>query len=269
MAEVKKFIEKFSGQAEERDQAKREVSQLVTLATAKLDVIEARFRDMFRNRELEAQLEIVGDRMGAFSREYRVNYSDGDISNAVKELVESIMLIGHSDTRTIVCKVIENALHSIFASVSATEESKRLFIVILEGVSLVRYDIEIWKSAEQDSSLFKHCQSVVAITYARSVIDHTKVSEDELNDAIFRFLGSSATIDDIITYKKKLLDLLKLKADNDGINLELSNDANDMDLIPMLTQIPVDEKRANEYAAQAKETKTSKYVATLLEEQKA
>ena len=79
MAEVKKFIEKFSGQAEERDQAKREVSQLVTLATAKLDVIEARFRDMFRNRELEAQLEIVGDRMGAFSREYRVNYSDGDI----------------------------------------------------------------------------------------------------------------------------------------------------------------------------------------------
>lgn len=98
----------------------------------------------------------------------------------------------------------------MFASASLDEEEKRLFLVVMEGAALIRYDFYIWKSAEQDKALFKHAESVVAITYARSIVDHTKVSEDELNDAIGRSLGN-VTIQEIIDYKKQLLELYKLK----------------------------------------------------------
>lgn len=207
MAKVKEMIEKITDQGGARERAKKEVTQLVGNANLKLNDMENKLREMFRNKEMESQMEIVGDRMGAFSREYRVNYSDGDFSKAVNELVGEIMNIGSDSAKNIISRTIKNALNAMFTSVVASEEEKRMFVVMLEGVALVRYDIDVWKSAEADSAIFQHCQSVVAITYARSVVDHTKISEDELNDAIYSFLGD-ASLDEVIAYKKKLIELL-------------------------------------------------------------
>lgn len=44
-------------------------------------------------------MQIVGDRMGAFAREYRVNYEDSNISESVTSLVEQIMDIGSEKTQ--------------------------------------------------------------------------------------------------------------------------------------------------------------------------
>lgn len=213
MASVKKFLDDFTGQSQARDQAKKEAACLVQLANSKLDYLENKMKEMFRNKELEAQVQIVGDRMGAFTREYRVNYSDGDISKAVEELISQIMDIGTDKAATIISKAIKNSLSAMFTSVSVSEEEKQLFVVLLEGAAMVRYDIWVWKSCEQDQSLFSHVESVVAISYARSVVDHTKLTEDELNDGINRSLGG-ASLKEIIEYKKELLELFKLKANN-------------------------------------------------------
>jgi hypothetical protein len=263
MAKVKTLIDNLTGQTEARDRAKKEVTQMVQQANAKLDAMESRLRDMFRNKELESQMEIVGDRMGAFSREYRVNYSDGNMSKAVDELVESIMGLGQGDTRSLITRIISNSLNAMFTSVTTTEEEKRIFIVLLEGVALVRYDFDVWKSAEADTALFEHCQSVVAITYARSVVDHTKVSEDELNDAINRYLGGNVTVDDVIAYKKKLIELLHINA-NKANRLNLLNSTNDSGLISQMATIPLDKKKAAEFADEVKMTDESCYVADLL-----
>lgn len=198
IAKVRNFLNNLTGQTEAQERAKKEVQSLVVLANAKLDNLENELKDLFRNKQLEGQIQIVGDRMRAFSREYRVNYGDGDVSNAINDLVDQIMTIGTENAKTIIYKCIKNALNAMFTSVSAVEEEKRIFIVLLEGVALVRYDFYIWRSAEQDKSLFTHANSVVAITYDRSVIDHTKVSEDELNDAIYRFLGGNVDLKDVI-----------------------------------------------------------------------
>lgn len=170
-------------------------------------------KQMFHNKELEAQVQIVGDRMGAFAWEYRVNYSDGDMSKAVEELISQIMDIGTEKAATIISKAIKNGLNAMFTSVSVSEEEKQLFVVLLEGAAMVRYDIWVWKSCEQDQSLFSHVESVVAISYARSVVDHTKLTEDELNDGINRSLGGTS-LKEIIEYKEELLELFKLKANN-------------------------------------------------------
>jgi hypothetical protein len=82
-------------------------------------------------------------------------------------------------------------------------------MVLLEGVALVQYDIYVWRKSEADSGLFKHAESIVAITYVRSVVDHTKVAEGELNDAIYRCIGK-ASVQEVIEYKKLLIDLFKL-----------------------------------------------------------
>lgn len=254
MASVKKFLDNLTGQEEARAQAKKEAASLVQLADSKLDNLENQMREMFRNKELEAQVQIVGDRMGAFSREYRVNYSDGSMSNAVDDLIGQIMDIGTEKATTIISKAIKNSLNAMFSSVNVKEEQKRLFVVLLEGVAMVRYDIWVWKSCEQDQSLFKHVESVVAITYARSVVDHTKLTDDELNDGIYRSLGG-ASLAEIIEYKKELLKLFQLSSNNSNAvravqsNSLPADDANkqlNADLMRMIAAT------ADQAAAQAK-----------------
>lgn len=265
MAKVKEMIDKVTGQSEERERAKKEVRELVEKANLKLNDMENKLREKFRNKELESQMEIVGNRMGAFSREYRVNYSDGDVSKAVNELVGEIMNIGTDSAKNIVSKTISNALKAMFTSVVSSEEEKLMFVVMLEGVALVRYDIDIWKSAESDSSLFKHCQSVVAITYARSVVDHTKITDDELNDAINSFLGN-ASIDQVIAYKKKLIELLKININTDKKveNAVLMSDSGSDKLIELMSSVPVNEALAKEFTENKKMTDGAQYVDELL-----
>ena len=265
MAKVKEMIDNLTGQSEALERAKKEVTELVAKANLKLDTMENKLRDKFRNKELESQMEIVGDRMGAFSREYRVNYSDGDFSKAVNELIDEIMNIGSESAKKIISKTISNALKAMFTSVVASEEEKLMFVVMLEGAALVRYDIDIWKSAESDSALFKHCQSVVAITYARSVVDHTKITDDELNDAIYSFLGN-ASLDEVIAYKKKLIELLKINVNANMVceNAALTS-ADDTDkLVELMSSVPVDTALAKDFAENRKTSEGARFVNELL-----
>lgn len=265
MAKVKEMIDNLTGQSEARERAKKEVAELVTKANLKLDTMENRLREKFRNKELESQIEIVGDRMGAFAREYRVNYSDGDVSKAVNELVDEIMNIGTDSAKKIISRTISNTLKALFASASSIDDEKLLFVVMLEGVALVRYDIDVWRSEEYDSALFKHCQSVVAITYARSVVDHTKITDDELNDAINSFLGN-VNPDEVTEYKKKLIELFKL---NVNANMECENttlmSVDDTDkLVELMSSVPVDTALAKDFAENRKTTEGAQYVNELL-----
>lgn len=266
MAKVKEMLDNVTGQSEARERAKKEVTELVAKANLKLDTMENRLREKFRNKELESQMEIVGDRMGAFSREYRVNYSDGDMSKAVNELVDEIMNIGSDSAKNIISRTISNALKAMFTSVVASEDEKLMFVVMLEGAALVRYDIDVWKSAESDSALFQHCQSVVAITYARSVVDHTKITDDELNDAIYSFLGGNASIDEVISYKKKLIELLKINVNANTVCSDASlMSVGDTDkLVELMSSVPVDTALARDFAENKKTTEGARYVEALL-----
>lgn len=200
MAKIKKVLNDLLEQPEAREQAKKEFDLLVKQADMKLDILENELKDLFRKKELEGQLHTVNGYMGRFTREYRVNYEDGNISEAISSLVDQIMDIDSTKAQQIINKAITNALNPLFTNAAISEEEKRLFVIVLEGVALVRYDIYVWRQSESDCGLFKYVKSIVGITYARSVIDNTRVSDDELNDAIYRSLGT-ASVDDIIEYK--------------------------------------------------------------------
>lgn len=66
MAKVKEFIENLTDQSGARERAKKEVTELVEKANLKLNDMENRLREMFRNKEQESQMEIAGDRMAHF-----------------------------------------------------------------------------------------------------------------------------------------------------------------------------------------------------------
>lgn len=210
MASIKGLLNNLAGQTEARLQAQKEVALLMEQANMKLDILENELKDLFKNKELERQIPIIGDEIGPFEREYRFNYEDGNVSDAVDSLVDQIMTIGSERIQQIIVKAITNALNAMFTNVETSEEERRLFIIALEGVKLVRYDIYVWRKTELDSGLFKYAKSVVAITYARSIVDFAQCPEDEINDAIYASLRT-AGIEDILEYKKFLVELFKVR----------------------------------------------------------
>lgn len=210
MASIKWLLNNLAGQTEARLQAEKEVALLMEQANMKLDILENELKDLFKNKELERQIPIIGDEIGPFEREYRFNYEDGNISDAVDSLVKQIMTIDSKRIQPIIVKVITNALNAMFTNVETSEEERRLFIIALEGVKLVRYDIYVWRKTESDSGLFKYAKSVVAITYARSIVDLAKCPEDEINDAIYASLRTVG-FEEMVEYKKNLLELFKVR----------------------------------------------------------
>lgn len=211
MASIKGLLNNLAGPTEARLQAEKEVALLMEQANMKLDILENELKDLFKNKELERQIPIIGDEIGPFEREYRLNYEDGNVSDAVDSLVDQIMDIGSERIQQIIAKAITNALNAMFTNVETSEEERRLFIIALEGVKLVRYDIYVWRKTELDSGLFKYAKSVVAITYARSIVDFAKCREEEINDAIYGSL-SAAGIEEMVEYKKNLLELFKVRS---------------------------------------------------------
>lgn len=213
MATVKKFLDDMSGQSEAQAKAEKELGLLTQMANYKLDALEARILDQFRNKEVAGKIEVVGDRLGEFTRDYRVNYQDGDVSAAVNGIVDELMSIGEKGAREIIGKTISNALKAMFVSVGASEEEKRLFRVNFEKVALVRYDFYVWRYNSKSSGLFTTTKGVVAYTYARSVVDHKRVSDDELNDAIEQSMGGLADPAAVLAYKKQLIELWSVHQD--------------------------------------------------------
>lgn len=209
MATIKGFIDQFTGQPEQQKKAEDEVQVLVQLATYKLESLENELKNMFRNKELEGQLQIVGDRMGEFIQDYRVDYEVGDVSAAVSDIVNTIMDLGSEDARKIIAKTINNALKAFFSQTAVTEGQRKLFVVGFESVAMIRYDFYVWKYRSQSNGLFTTTKSVVAFTYCRSVIDHEKVSEDELNDAINRSFGGHLSPEELGKYRDSLDQLWK------------------------------------------------------------
>lgn len=214
MATVKTFLDNLSGQPQAQKTAEDEVEVLSQMATYKLDSLEQKIREQFRNKEELGRIEIVGNRLGDFVRDYRVNYQDGDVSAAITDIINEIMLIGEEGAKSLIAKTINNALKAMFTSVSVGEEERQPFRVVFEKVALVRYDFYVWRYTSHSEGIFTCTKSVVAFTYARSVVDHEKLSDDELNDAIEHSMGGNAEPDEVQKYKERLIELWKTRLAN-------------------------------------------------------
>lgn len=204
MATIRKFLDDLSGQSEQQKAAEQEVALLVKMAEYKLDTLETQIRNKFLNRQLEDQIEIVGDRLGAFTKGYRVNVQTGAVGDAIKGIVNNIMMIGDAGAKEIIGGVITNALDAMFSSVGVEDRQEQLFVITFAGMALVRYDFYVWKYESSSNGLFKNTKSVVAYTYASSVVDHKKVNSDQLGQAIYNSFGSNASPEKVAEYAKKL-----------------------------------------------------------------
>ena len=204
MATIKKFINDLTGQEKAQKEAQQEAALLVKLANFKLDALENLIRDKYRNKQLEGQIELIGDRLNSFIKGYRVNVDDGQIGDAINGIISAITNVEKEDTRKVISKTIQSTLAAMFSTSVVEEQQQQVFIVTFEGLALVRYDFYVWRYNSSSNGVFKNIKSVLAYTYSRSTIDPSKVSPAELAQAVFESMGSKATPSQVAEYVKEM-----------------------------------------------------------------
>ncbi|NJR58095.1 MAG: hypothetical protein HC769_04070 [Cyanobacteria bacterium CRU_2_1] len=76
--------------------------------------------------------------------------------------------------------LISTALDAFIGSTEAGESEEKIYVVVPENNSFVRADIAIWKYHLESQKIIDKSDTAVAYVLCKSVIDHTKLSIDEL-----------------------------------------------------------------------------------------
>lgn len=187
MGSINNALRSISGANEEEQRAKERLEILLMAAKAKLQAYRDEINENFTNPGQVDKKQIPGIRAMKYIEQYHVatqnSFSD-QVKGHLDHAVDAFFSIGGNDNKGSVKSGLKNlisgALDAFIGSTSAGESEQRTYIVIPENNAFVRVDIACWKYNFSQQKILNQHDSAVAYILCKSVIDHTKLSIDEL-----------------------------------------------------------------------------------------
>jgi hypothetical protein len=188
MGSITQMLKNISG-ANEDEQAQRErLEMMLSLARARIQVYRDEISEMFTNPAMIDQKQIPGIRAIRYIEQYHVASKqnvDQQVKDHMNAAIQSFFSIGgNEDTK----KAIQNGLQSLISgaldgfigSTEIGESEQRVYVVVPENNAFIRADIACWKYHFEQHKIIDQSDSAVAYVLCKSVIDHTKLTIDEL-----------------------------------------------------------------------------------------
>lgn len=198
MGSLAKAIRDVAGVAG-KDEIKERMELLLVAAKAKVRGYRDEINENFMNPAMVDKIQIPGIRAMRFIEQYHVASSSSfntQVADHLGHAINSFFSIGGKDTDTKeavkggVQSLISGALDGFIGSTEAGETEQKIYVVVPENNAFIRADICVWKYHLSDNSLSSNNDTAVAYVLCKSVIDHTKVTIDELiylaSDALAR-----------------------------------------------------------------------------------
>lgn len=187
MGSINNALRSISGANEEEQRAKERLEILLMAAKAKLQAYRDEINENFTNPGQVDKKQIPGIRAMKYIEQYHVatqnSFSD-QVKGHLDHAVDAFFSIGGNDNKGSVKSGLKNlisgALDAFIGSTAAGESEQRTYIVIPENNAFVRVDIACWKYNFSQQKILNQHDSAVAYILCKSVIDHTKLSIDEL-----------------------------------------------------------------------------------------
>jgi hypothetical protein len=172
-----------------KEQIKERLDLLLVAAKAKIRGYRDEINEQFLNPAMIDKIQIPGIRAIRFIEQYHVASSSGfnqQVGDHMTQAIDAFFSIGGKDQDTKkaiqggVKALISTALDAFIGSTEAGESEERIYVVIPENNAFVRADIAVWKYHMSEKALGDNEDSAVAYVLCKSVIDHTKLTLDEL-----------------------------------------------------------------------------------------
>ena len=222
MAKIISKIDEITGKTEQDQILKEQFSFLQKMAQAKCDQFEAELKSMFTSGGA-SECEVVGNRAIAYYKCQHVDIKAG-CGTAIREAI-NMFFSGGDDVKNGFQKIVETALDTLIGNTSMGEHEEKMFFVYPENFAIVRVDVKCYKYCFSSSGVIAKSENVFCYTMAKSIVDHTKLTIDELLYMVVEMIGAEK-IDEVEAFIKQLKSIWKMledKSSDEVMKIALNN----------------------------------------------
>ena len=167
--------------------------------------------------------EVVGNRAIAYYKCQHVDIKAG-CGTAIREAI-NMFFSGGDDVKNGFQKIVETALDTLIGNTSMGEHEEKMFFVYPENFAIVRVDVKCYKYCFSSSGVIAKSENVFCYTMAKSIVDHTKLTIDELLYMVVEMIGAEK-IDEVEAFIKQLKSIWKMledKSSDEVMKIALNN----------------------------------------------
>ena len=222
MAKIISKIDEITGKTEQDQILKEQFSFLQKMAQAKCEQFEAELKSMFTSGGT-SECEVVGNRAIAYYKCQHVDIKAG-CGTAIREAI-NMFFSGGDDVKNGFQKIVETALDTLIGNTSMGEHEEKMFFVYPENFAIVRVDVKCYKYCFSSSGVIAKSENVFCYTMAKSIVDHTKLTIDELLYMVVEMIGAEK-IDEVEAFIKQLKSIWKMledKSSDEVMKIALNN----------------------------------------------
>jgi hypothetical protein len=189
MGSITKMLQNISGADEDAKERTERLEMLLKLARAKIETYKDKINMNFSNPGTIDKIQIPGNRAMRYIEQYHVVTKEGlneKVADHLDAAIDAFFSIGSDNVDTKkavqggVKSLISTALSGFIGSTEAGESEEIIYIVVPENNAFVRADIACWKYHFEQHKFIDQADTAIAYILCKSVIDHTKITLDEL-----------------------------------------------------------------------------------------
>ncbi len=223
MAKIISKIDELTGKTEQERILKEQFGFLQKMAQAKCDQFESELKSMFTSGGT-SECEVVGKRAIAYYNCQHVDIKAG-CDTAIKDAID-MFFNGGDDVKQGFQKLIKTALDTLIGNTAMGEHEEKMFFVYPENFAIVRVDVKCYKYCFSSSGIIANTENVFCYTMAKSIVDHTKVTIDELLYMVTDMIGADnlEEVEAFVKQLKQVWSLLENKIPNDVLHIALQSE---------------------------------------------
>lgn len=188
MGSISKMLKDVSGADADEKEQKERLEMLLKLAKTKIQTYKDKIEMNFSNPASIDKVQIPGIRAMRYIEQYHVATKEGlddKISDHMDAAIDAFFSIGgEGDTKKAVQSgvksLISTALSGFIGSTEVGESEQQIYVVVPENNAFVRADIACWKYHFEQHKFIQQTDTAIAYILCKSVVDHTKITLDEL-----------------------------------------------------------------------------------------
>ncbi len=203
MAQIRALIDQSN-----EPKAREQLQILLVAAEGKLAKYQAEIDDMFRFPEKLGIVQIVGTRAIASYNEYRADITEG-VDEQINFVIDSFFK-GAGGIKDGFRALIKVGLNTILGNQTIGQWEQQWFTVVPDNNALVRVDVKCWRWNFSSQGVISTTKNVFAFTIVKSVVDHRKLTLDELVYFLSESVGGDIEqVEAYIAQLKRLWNLLE------------------------------------------------------------
>ncbi|KAG8925229.1 hypothetical protein FRC02_009820 [Tulasnella sp. 418] len=209
-AAVSAFRESIlSSEKKNKEEIKQQLDFLVKAVESKLDAYQSALEDMFQDPNSVSSKQIPGIRAVRYERGYRVSVSK-NAQEGIGEVVDAFFGAAETGMKGVVDgfkKVVGTALNAILGNDQAGQQEDQKFFVFMKNNAIIRIDIKMWRYNFSGKGVMAESENVFCYVFCLSVVDHYKLTLDELTFLFTEFAGDAqveAYIDHLCNIWRKI-----------------------------------------------------------------